>query len=78
MILIFLINIFLLYNLSNIFIFCSDSYVSVLCPEGYAVVAQECFLFNNFTITDGENIIATTKIRTNYGASQLFISPILR
>ena len=33
---------------------------------------------NIIQITVGENIIATTKMRNNYGAIQSFIFPILR
>ena len=43
---------------------------------GYTVliaIIPLMFLGENFTITVGENIIATTKIRNNYGAIQSFI-----
>ena len=36
------------------------------------------FAYNLFCITVVDNIIATTKIRNNYGAIQSFIVPILR
>ena len=36
------------------------------------------FLFLNTLFTIGENIIATTKIRSSYGAIQSFQFPILR
>ena len=37
-----------------------------------AVIFQNCFQLK-MTVTVGENIIATTKIRNNYGAIQSFI-----
>ena len=35
-------------------------------------------MYLHLDYTVGENIIATTKIRNNYGAIQTFIFPILR
>ena len=42
----------------------------------HLITSREILSPFNFTV--GENIIATTKIRNNYGAIQTFIFPIFR